>query len=124
MTRRELLTCCIACCLAGGLAQTAFAQQPSAPGRARVQTPASQPPKTQAQARPSQSQTKQPLKTGVTPTAGTQEPPQQRQQRPAPEFKLSKELEDLLVVWERESAKVKRLRGPLVRYTYDNVYAV
>lgn len=116
MTRRELLTCCTAGCLAVGLALTASAQQPQAPGRARIQAPANQPPKTPPQ-------TKQPLKNGVTPTAGTQEPPQ-RQQRPAPEFKISKELEDLLVVWERESAKIKRLRGPLVKYVYDEVYSV
>ncbi|MFO1092822.1 MAG: hypothetical protein U0992_05830 [Planctomycetaceae bacterium] len=116
MTRRELLTCCSACCLAAGLVLTANAQQPQAPGRARIQTPAAQQPKTQTQ-------TKQPLKSGVTPTAGTQDPPP-RQQRPAPELKISKELEDLLVVWERESAKIKKLRGPLVKYTYDSVYSV
>lgn len=45
-------------------------------------------------------------------------------QRPQVEFKISKELEDLLVVWEQQSSKVNRLRGDIRRFTYDSVFSV
>lgn len=105
MTRRELLTYCMAGCLAPavvGVGRLAVAQQPQTPGRARLNTPAAQP----------GGQPQQPA--DATP----------RVQRPGTELQMPKELEDLLIIWEQKSAKVNRLRGQIFRYKYDTVYSV
>jgi len=116
MTRRELLTYCVAGCLAADLvvkSGPAGAQQPQAPGRARLQTA----PPTQANP-PQQGQA--PQGGAAQPQNGT--PP--KQQRPQTELQIPKELEDLLVIWEQQSSKVTKLRGEIYRYKYDSVYSV
>jgi TIGR03009 family protein len=123
MTRRVLLTCCVAGCLAATLvliARPAAAQQPQAPGRAKLQnTPAPQTkPRQGATAPPNGAPPKQPA------TAQPQNGSGGRVQRPQVELKMSKELEDLLVLWEQQSSKVNRLRGDILRFTYDSVVSV
>jgi hypothetical protein len=45
-------------------------------------------------------------------------------QRPQVELRISKELEDLLVLWEQRSSSVTKLRGEILRFTYDSVFSV
>ena len=101
MTRRELLTWCVSGVLTGGFAlsaRTVFAQEQ--PGRARI--PGDQP--------------------------GAQQQQQtSRIERPEPgtvELQMPRELEQLLLAWEQESAKVKKLKGKFHRFVYDGVYFV
>jgi hypothetical protein len=100
MTRRELLTWSVTGVLAGGFAfsaRTAFAQEQ--PGRVRV--------------------------SGDQP--GTQQQQTSRIERPEPgtvELQMPRELEQLLLAWEQESAKVKKLKGKFHRFVYDGVYFV
>ncbi|MBL8848731.1 MAG: hypothetical protein JNG89_03565 [Planctomycetaceae bacterium] len=111
MTRRELLTRCVAGSLAGSFVVApplAWSQQPQAPGRARVQAA---PPAGATQGR-------------TPPAQGDAPQQQQRPERPAAELQMPAELEQLLVDWERESSKIKRLHGMIKRYTYDSVYSV
>jgi len=115
MTRRVLLTCCVAGCLAAAvsaIARPAAAQQAQTPGRAKLQnTPA-------PQARPPQG-----AAGGQPAGAQPQNVPPGRVQRPQVELKMSKELEDLLVLWEQQSSKVNKLRGEIKRFTYDSVFS-
>jgi TIGR03009 family protein len=123
MTRRVLLTCCVAGCLAAALvviSRPAAAQQPQAPGRANVKTAPAPQPKAQpgaAQQRP----TTVPQPNAAAPQPNGAAP---REQRPPTELKMPQELEDLLVIWEQQSSKINRLRGTIFRYTYDSVYTV
>ncbi|MEX0585744.1 MAG: hypothetical protein WD176_03820, partial [Pirellulales bacterium] len=105
MIRRQFLTWCIAAGLPGGIAMSplrTLAQQPQAPGRAKLQTaqPGAQP-------------------------QGAGQPP--REQRPAAnlvQVQLPKELEDVLIAWEHKSGEITRLRGAIEKITYDMVYFV
>lgn len=109
MTRRELLTRCVAGSLAGSIVlapNAVTAQQSEAPARARVQ---STPPANAAQGR----------QQGDAAQGG-----QQRPNRPQPELQMPPELEQLLVDWERESSKITRLHGVIKRYTYDSVFSL
>lgn len=99
MTRRELLTWCVSGVLIGAPCSTgpAFAQEQ--PGRVRIPTEPS----------------------------ATQPQQANRIQRPEPEsveLQMPRELEALLLEWERESAKIKKLRGTFHFYKYDGVYFV
>jgi len=102
------------------VARPAAAQQAQTPGRAKLQnTPAPQTkPNAAVPAQPQGAAPKQPA--GVQP----QNVPPGRVQRPQVELKMSKELEDLLVLWERQSSKVNKLRGEIKRFTYDSVFSV
>jgi TIGR03009 family protein len=102
MTRRELLTWCVSGVLTGGVAcSTATVLAQEQPGRVRLNSEQPSPP--------------------------TQ--PQQTNRVPRPEqgniqLQMPRELEDLLLQWERESAQVRRLRGNFHFYKYDGVYFV
>ncbi len=101
MTRRELLTWCVSGVLTGGYAcctGTIFAQEQT--GRARIT------------GEPSATQTQQQASRVERPEPGTVE------------LQMPRELEQLLLAWERESAKVKKLKGKFHRYVYDSVYFV
>src|SRR5687768_16406630 len=100
MTRRELLTWCVSGMLTGGVACSsgaAFAQEQ--PGRVRLNSeqPATQPQQANRVPRPEQGNV---------------------------ELQMPRELEELLLQWERESAKVKKLHGVFHFYKYDMVYFV
>lgn len=107
MNRRELLSWCVSGCVTGSvLLATRAGGAQDQPGRARVGPAPAQQRGSGQQSVPAQSG---------------------REQRPGPEsiqVQMPKELEDLLIVWERESGKISKLRGRMTRYVYDSVYSV
>jgi hypothetical protein len=115
MTGRELLAWCASSVAMGSalvLGPHGLAQQP---GRARVNAPP-------VQQQPAQQQPAQPR----PPASQEQLPQGEKTPRPAPnsvEVQMPRELEELLVHWERESSKISKLRGTVARYEYDSVFA-
>jgi TIGR03009 family protein len=122
MTRRVLLTCCVAGCLAAAPFETSrpvSAQQAQEPGRARLQNAAPPQGKTQPQGRVPQQPAAGQAPAGQAPNGAAA-----RQQRPNTELRIPKELDELLIIWEQQSSKITRLRGQIFRYKYDSVYSV
>jgi hypothetical protein len=106
MTRREMLNSCLPVCLSGSLMLAGGLLSAQQSGRATLQ--------------PRGGAAQRGLSTA-------QQPPEQapRVERPPPgnmEAPLSEELEQLLIQWEQESAKIDRLEGEFIRYVYDMVY--
>ena len=98
MTRRELLTWCVSGVLTGGFvsARTAFGQeQPDA------------------------------CVSAISPARNSSSSRRASSAEPGTvELQMPRELEQLLLAWERESAKIKKLKGKFHRFVYDGVYFV
>jgi hypothetical protein len=105
MTRRAMLNSCLSGCVSGSLILATGLLSAQQPGRATLQPRNGAPRGTSAAQQPSEEAPRV-----ERPPAGNLEPP------------LSKELENLLVQWEKESGKIDRLRGDFERYVYDMVY--
>lgn len=110
MTRREMLNTCLSGCVSGSLILASgllCAQQPGQqPGRATLD---------QRRIPPAAAQPRGQQPVGQAP----------RVERPSPdemEAPLSRELEELLIKWEENSATIERLKGDFDRYVYDMVF--